>query len=332
VTVTVKVLLITPAGRQSRAGNRATATRWARLLEELGCRVRVARHFASLSARERDADVMIALHAWRSHDSIRDFSEAFRGRPLVVVLTGTDLYRFQHSHSDIFLDSLERADALIGLHARVCDDLPERFHARLHTVVQSALPLSPGAPAPARRHFDVLVAGHLREEKDPLRAALAVRDLPDDSRLRVIQLGGAHSAEWAQAAREEMARNPRYRWLGDVAHWRVRQWMARARLMVISSRMEGGANVVSEACVAGLPVIASAIPGNLGLLGDDHPGVFPVADTAALRALLLEAERSPAFLDDLRERSRALAPRCRPEAEREALGRVLAACDITPRR
>ncbi|WP_372614207.1 selenoneine biosynthesis selenosugar synthase SenB [Halomonas sp.] len=330
--VAPKIALITPAGRQSRAGNRATATRWARFLGELGCRVRVTQHFSELAASARDVDLMIALHAWRSHDSIRDFREAFPEHPLILALTGTDLYRFQHSHVETVMDSLRRADALIGLHDRVKDDLPKRFHARLHIVVQSALPLPPGAPGPGRRYFDVLVVGHLREEKDSLRAALAVRDLPEESRLRVIQLGGAHSDGWARAAREEMARNPRYQWLGDLAHWRVRQWMARARLMVISSHMEGGANVVSEACVAGLPVIASEIPGNRGLLGDDYPGVFPVGDTGALRSLLLQAERSPAFLDDLRQRVNALAPRCRPEAEREALARVLEACKITTRR
>lgn len=327
----LKVALITPAGRGSRAGNRATATRWAGLLRELGCRVRLAAPDVDLQQSELvnpPPDLVIALHAWRSHAAIHASRRVFPETPLIVVLTGTDVYRFQHSHPAVFLESLERATALIGLHAAIADDIPSRFHARLHTVLQSALPLPPGAPGPGRRHFDILVAGHLREEKDSLRAALAVRDLPSGSRLRVVQLGRAYSEEWARAAREEMAGNPRYRWCGDQPHWRVRQWMSRARLMVISSRMEGGANVVSEACRAGLPIIASDIPGNRGLLGSDYPGYFPVADTEALRRCLLRAERDPTFIAALRERVSSRAHAFRPDAERDALAGVIAACGL----
>ncbi len=313
-----EIALITPAGRGSRAGNRATATRWAHLLRELGHRVRV-----SVEYDGTPADVMIALHAWRSAAAIQSFAQRWPDRPLVVVLTGTDLYEFQYSHPEPTLASMACADALIGLHERVRDDIPEPMRGKLHTVLQSARPVVRRLP-PVRRHFEVCVAGHLREEKDSLRAAFAVRDLPADSRLRVVQVGRAHDEQWAAAARSEMAINPRYRWRGEIAHAEVRRLMARARLMVISSRMEGGANVVSEACTAGLPVIASDIPGNRGLLGNEYPGYFPVGDTAALRAQLLRAERDPGFVDLLRDCCRARAPLFQPERERDALGRVVA--------
>ena len=328
----LKVALITPAGRGSHAGNRATATRWAARLRELGCRVRITGPEDAPAAWRVDGqapDLMMALHAWRSHRAILAGRRAFPAAALAVVLTGTDVYRFQHSHPEAFGESLAAADVLVGLHDALAEDLPAAVWPRLHVVHQSALPLPPGAPRPGQRHFAVLVAGHLREEKDPLRAALAVRELPAASRLRVVQLGGAVEERWAQAARDEMTVNPRYRWLGDLPRWRVRQWMARARLMVISSRMEGGANVVSEACVAGLPVLASDIPGNRGLLGGDYPGYFPVADTAVLRDLLRRAEAQPAFVDDLRRRVAARAAWFTPEAEREALARVIAACGLS---
>ncbi len=328
----LKIALITPAGRGSRAGNRATATRWARLLRELGCQVRLVGSDEGPDACRLDGrspDLVVALHALRSHAAIRACREAFSDAPRVVALTGTDVYRFQHSHPEGFLESLASADALIGLHDEVKADIPPRFHARLHVVHQSALPLPPRAPGPVERHYEVLVAGHLREEKDSLRAALAVRELPAGSRLRVIQLGGAHNETWASDARDEMARNPRYRWLGDLPHWQVRRWMARARLMVISSRMEGGANVVSEACVAGLPVLASDIAGNRGLLGEDYAGYFPVADTQALREGLLRAEADRSVVEGLRRQVLARAPLFHPDAEREGLARVIAACGLT---
>ncbi|SEL70085.1 selenoneine biosynthesis selenosugar synthase SenB [Halomonas daqiaonensis] len=329
----LKVALITPTGRGSRAGNRATATRWVGLLRALGCQVKVAgsqEDMAQCRIAGRPPDLVMALHAWRSHAAILACRRAFPDCSLVVVLTGTDVYRFQHSHPEVFHESLAAADVLVGLHDCLAEDLPSRFLPRLQVVHQSALPLPPRAPRPGRRHLDVLVAGHLREEKDPLRAARAVRELPADSRLRVIQLGGTLDDAWADAARDEMAVNPRYRWLGDLPRWRVRQWMARARLMAISSRMEGGANVVSEACVAGLPVLASDIPGNRGLLGNDYAGYFSVADTAALRDLLRRTEVEPAFLGTLRRQVLARAPQFRPEAERYGLARVIAACGLTP--
>lgn len=328
----LKIALITPAGRGSRAGNRATATRWAGLLRELGCRVRLVGSTDSPVASQfggKPPDLVVALHAFRSHAAIRACREAFADAALAVVLTGTDVYRFQHSHPREFLESLETADALIGLHDELKADIPPRFHERLHVVHQSALPLPPGAPGPVKGCYEVLVAGHLREEKDSLRAALAVNKLPVASRLRIIQLGGAHDEAWARQARDEMASNPRYRWFGDLPHWKVRRWMARARLMVISSCMEGGANVVSEACVAGLPVLASDIAGNRGLLGDDYAGYFPVEDTRALRASLLRAEADIEFVEVLRRQVLARAPLFRPDAERDGLARVIHSCGLS---
>ncbi len=326
----LKVILITPAPRGSRGGNRATVKRWARLLGELGCQVQILgpEDTPAASAAKRAPDIVLALHAWRSHAAIQAWRQAQPNCPLVLVLTGTDVYQFQHSDPKIVRESLESADALIGLHDCLKEDLPERFHDRLHIMHQSALPLPANAPSPSLRNFEVLVVGHLPDEKDSLRAAYAVRDLPSASRLKVIQLGGAHTKDWAQAAREEMAANDRYQWLGDLPHWRVRQWMARARLMVISSRMEGGANVVSEACVASLPVIASDIPGNRGLLGEDYNGYYTVANAQALQQQLLRAEGDPAWLAKLKQQVQARAPLFRPEKEREALKRVLNACGV----
>jgi len=265
---------------------------------------------------------MVALHAWRSADAVRCFREAHPGTPLIVALTGTDIYHFQQTHPREICYSMTEADALIGLHDRVGDDIPEAFHGKLFTVFQSA-ELLPRRQSPVRSRFDVAVIGHLREEKDSLRAAMAVRDLPAESRLNVIQLGRAHNDEWRELAEQEQAFNPRFQWKGEVPRWQVRRTMARVRLMVISSVMEGGANVVSEACVAGLPMIASDIPGNIGLLGPDYPGYYRVRDTQDLRERLLRAERDADFLADLQTHCEARAPLFTPESEQRALQRVV---------
>ena len=218
--------------------------------------------------------------------------------------------------------SIDLADGLIGLHDRVGDLLPRRVRGKLTIVRQSALPL-PGPRQPRKRSFDVCIAGHLREEKDPLRTALAARRLPAESRIRITHLGRAHTPVWAAAARAEAKANPRYRWLGEVPHWQVRREFARAHLMVISSNQEGGANIVSEAVVAGVPVIASDISGNVGLLGPDYPGYYPVGDDKALAAQLLRAEREPDMLELLERRCRELAPSFAPKREAAGLDAVL---------
>jgi putative glycosyltransferase (TIGR04348 family) len=314
----VKISLITPAKKQSRAGNRTTALRWARILRGTGARVEVATEYAG-----EEADMMIALHAWRSAGSISAFRGRYPHRPLVVALTGTDIYRFQHSHPETTLEALAMADVLVGLHDLVADAVPPRFRDRLVVIHQSVPPLARRLP-PLRDVFEVLVIGHLREEKDPLRAALAARMLPETSRIRIVHLGRAHDETWAAAAHAEMALNPRYQWRGEQPGWAVRRALARAPLMVLSSVMEGGANVVSEALVAGVPVIASRIPGSVGLLGPAYPGYFPAGNTAALTELLRRTETETGFLGDLGDQCRERAHLFEPARERAAWQNLLA--------
>jgi putative glycosyltransferase (TIGR04348 family) len=308
----MKISLITPARKDMRTGNRTTAVRLARILRGLRHRVQIDTDYA-----DEPADLMIALHAWRSAASVRRFRARYPDRPLIVGMAGTDIYRFQQTDPEVTLGSMEMADRLVGLHDLVGPAIPEAMRGKLRIIYQSVPPLPRRLP-PLRGAFEVLVIGHLREEKDPLRAAQAARNLPANSRTRVVHFGMAYDAHWAEAAMAEMTANPRYQWRDEVPGWIVRRAMARARLMVLSSIMEGGANVVSEALVAGIPILASAIPGSIGLLGRDYPGYFPVRDTAALTALLRRAETDGSFLDSLRQHCTARAPLFSPERERDA--------------
>jgi glycosyltransferase involved in cell wall biosynthesis len=88
--------------------------------------------------------------------------------------------------------------------------------------------------------------------------------------------------------------------------------------------MEGGAHVVSEAISIGVPVIASNIPGNIGLLGEDYPGYYPVGEAQALAALMLRAQSDPAWLTLLEEAVRKQQDLVTPLAERRALQAVIA--------
>ena len=297
----MKITIVTPAKQGDRSGNRATATRWAALLGKLGHRTRTVTEYDG-----QPDDAMLAIHAWRSAASISAYRAAHPKSLLILCLAGTDIYRFQKSHPEETRHSMQLADTLICLHDLVGRAIPKRFHQKLRVIRQSAAPLK--RQAPLSRTFEVIVAGHLRDEKDPFRAALAARKVPEASCLRIVHMGKAIDPEFARDATREMQINARYRWLGEIPRWKVRQRMARARAMVISSRMEGGANVVSEAIMAGLPVIASRIDGNVGLLGPGYDGYYPAEDETALAALLGRIETDPRFLEHLAAQIRALKP------------------------
>ncbi len=309
--------IITPAAPESLNGNRATAQRWANFLIQLGHKVDI-----SMQWDGEVYDVMLALHAWRSAESISRFKQVLPAQPIILAMTGTDLYRFINSHPEPTLASIKTADKLITLHPFAEQVIPEEARHKIRVIHQSALPLS-GEIKRSTDTFDICVVGHLREEKDSLRVAYAARLLPISSRIRVLHYGKAHNEEWADYAKAEMKINPRYHWLGEVSHESVREAYARCHLMVLPSIMEGGANVISEACVAGLPVIASAIDGSIGLLGDDYAGYYPVKNETALSECLLKAETDPDFMQALTRQCAKRAELFSVDAERQALYSLL---------
>ncbi len=312
----MRIILITPAPPRSRTGNRATATRWANILRSLGHHVQIAVQYDG-----QKADMMIALHAWRSAESIHHFTDCFPDKPLIVAITGTDAYRFIHSHAQTTQQSIRLAHQLVGLHDLIANTLPADQRHKMNVIYQSAMPITKRMPM--KRYFHVSVLGHLREEKDPLRPALAVRLLPGSSRIQIHHYGKTHSLEWENRAREEMASNPRYFWHGEIPHYKIRQVYQRTNLLVLPSRMEGGANVISEAVVAGIPVIASDIEGSIGLLGSDYAGYYAVEDENKLAQLLLDAESSPKFYQALEKACLARQPLFTPEKERDGWHKLL---------
>jgi len=310
----MRVLLVCPAPRGSRTGNRRTAERWAQLLRRLGHRARVATALAP-------ADVVIALHARHSADAV------LRAQvPVVLALTGTDLYH------DINVDAraqaaLAHADRIVVLHDLALAELPAEARAKARVIRQSALAPARAVPK-SRRQFRIAVVGHLREVKDPLRAALAARELPASSRVEIVHAGRALEPGFARAARAEERANPRYRWLGELPAARALRLIASAHVLVLTSRSEGGANVLGEAIACGTPVIASDIAAARAALGADYPALFPVGDTCALAALLARAETDPTWLRSLARHVRARRPLFAERTELAAWRALLA--ELTP--
>ena len=274
--------VVAPTLATALSGNAITAERYVEVFADLGHTSTAVDHPGG------EADVVVALNAYRS---ARAIESAAAGRSLVVVvLTGTDIYRFLPSDPDVVLGALTRADRIVGLNDRIGDDLEPRHRALLDIIYEGAAQ-SVVARDGASTEFAVAVVGHLRDEKDPCTVAAAVRDLPEHSRVVVNHYGAAYTEAWAVWARAEESANERYRWHGEVPRKSIHSIYSRSHVLVNSSTMEGGANAISEAVMACLPIIASDIPGNVGVLGETYPGYFPVGDAATLRHALLDMER-----------------------------------------
>ena len=321
----MKIAIVTPAPPDSRYGNRITAVRWARILRGLGNRVSILQTYDG-----KPYDLLVALHARKSHSSIIDFRRGNPSAPIIVALTGTDLYRDLRRNRRA-QESLDISTRIVVLQPKAIEELRPSWRRKTRVIHQSvedkraptgahnsSAKSRTKAEARTNGNFDVCVIGHLRAVKDPFRTALAARSLPDSSKVRVLQIGGAMTAAMAKRALKEMNTNERYRWLDEQPRSRVRSILTRSSLCVVSSRIEGGANVLSEAIAASVPILASRVDGNVGILGKDYPGYFEVGNTKQLARLLNHAETSPEYLAKLKASTKGLAPMADSSREEKA--------------
>ena len=304
---------MTPALASANNGNWQTAQRWARLLSA-HYRVQVTGHWGPGPAA--DVDIMVALHARRSAASIQAWAAQPQRRPLVVVLTGTDLYRDIGSSPEAQA-SLQLADRLVVLNELGLQSLPEPLRAKGVVCLQSTPARQTLVKTP--RHLRALMVGHLRDEKSPQTYFEAALRLQSQHDILLDHIGDGLDPALAQQARDLMQTQPHYRWLGNLPHDRTRARIQAAHVLVHASRMEGGAHVVTEAVTSGTPVLASRIDGNVGLLGPDYLGYFDWGDAAALVALLLRCRRDAAMLAALQAQCQARASLFEPDHERQTL-------------
>jgi putative glycosyltransferase (TIGR04348 family) len=312
-----RIVLVTPALATANNGNWQTARRWARLLAPA---YRVMLTDRATPAQIADADALLALHARRSAPSIQAWRATHAKRPLVVVLTGTDLYRDIAGDADA-QRSLALADRLVVLNAHGARALPAALRPKARVVLQSCPARRPLAKP--QRHLRVLMVGHLRDEKDPQTYWRAIARLHARADLRFDHIGGPLDPTLGDEARARAAADERLRWLGALPHATTRARIQRAHVLVHASRMEGGAHAVIEALRSGTAVLASAIDGNTGLLGDDYPGLFAPGDDAALAALIERCRDEPSMLPTLRAAGDRRAPLFTPQAESAALHALL---------
>lgn len=309
------VCLVTPALADANNGNWQTARRWANML--------AAKYNVRLLPMwdGEPADLLVALHAKKSAASIDAWSQRYPARPVVLVMTGTDLYR------DIAVDaiaqrSLTQAHRLIVLQELGGLALPAAVRHKAVVCFQSAP--TRRARTKTTHHLRALMVGHLREEKSPQTFFAVARTLKQYKELFFDHIGAPLDPALGAQAERLQDECPYYRWLGAQTHAATRERIARAHVLVHASRLEGGAHVVLEAVTSGTPVLASRVDGNVGMLGADYGGYFEWNDVNALAQLLQRCHEDRNFLMQLSKQCAERAFLFAPEREQTTLRNIAA--------
>lgn len=306
-----RVVIVSPALASANNGNWQTAKRYANMLATT-CMVRIVNEWDGA----RSDDVLIALHARRSYSSIAAWYAQRGSEGLCVVLTGTDLYR------DIKQDlqaqqSLAWAKTLVVLQPAGLAELPSSFQDKTRVLFQSTTTRQ--TLLNTNRHVRAVMVGHLRSEKSPQTFFDAAALLAARTDIELRHIGGEHDQVLAQQAHDTASKYPNYQFLGARSHEQTRRYIQRSHVLVHPSVMEGGAHVIMEALCSGVPVLASRIAGNIGMLGEDYAGFFTVGDTVELASLLVRFRDDSLFAAELRRQCAQRAYLFEPARERSGL-------------
>lgn len=299
------VLIHSPFPQETGQGNSVTAERMQRMLVESGMKVQIE----TVNYHGVDAKCLVALNAWRSAGVVADFDRLHPDRQVVVLVTGSDINHPEmgDENSDTRV-TMERADALVTLHDADLKVLPESLkHKSLCIYPSVSLPTGIQHRESLEDRIDVVMAGNLRAVKNPQLAVEVAAMLPDDSPIFITSYGDA-STQLASEMSRANAEYQHFQWLGKLDHDILIEKMASAQVLFNTSTVEGGANAICEAVTMGLPVIASDIRGNIGMLGDDYPGLFPSEDAQAALRLLQRCAEDTAFYELLKKRVAERAP------------------------
>lgn len=315
-----RLLLASPYPLDSPRGNSVSANRILGILKECGYSA------DAVSGREEtgkaSGEILIALHARKSATAIESFHANAPDRPVFILLTGSDLYADLHGSAETQATvhrTMRLARYLIVSQSASIADIPEIYQSKARVVPKSLLTKVPERLPRKQGPFRIVLPSHLRPAKAPLLVLEALAALPSMVTLQVDHFGTAEDPDLGQAATSaSQAPGSRYHWHGNVPHAEVLAGFATSDLLLNTSRVEGGANVLCEAIQMGLPCIATDIPPNAGMLGEHYPGLFPMDDAPALANLLERVTCDEVFLQKLSDAVRARAPLFTREAESHA--------------
>ena len=297
----MKVCVASPYPLSELKGNSVSADRIVKMLNERGIGAR-----GSYGYDSEPADILISLHAIKGAPAIFEFKKKQPKGKVIILMTGTDIYQGLPEGSQIGEEALEEADRIVVPQEAAILKLPEEVRGKT-VVIRSSLDSIAIKASPSRSPFVISVVGHLRPVKRSFLTIETLAKRPEWSDIEVWQIGQALDEEMRKKAEVWAKDYQRYRWFGGLPRRESLALCAKSSLTINSSILEGGANAVLEAMTMGVPVLASRIEGNVGLLGDDYPGYFEEGQMdEALQAIInqrvdlqewirLSANRLPLF-------------------------------------
>ncbi|MDA7526020.1 glycosyltransferase [Verrucomicrobiales bacterium] len=320
-----RILLACPYPLDSPRGNSVSANRIIGILEGLGHTVIP---ISGRTSSEGSGDLLIALHARKSATAIESFHAKHPQRPVIILLTGSDLYADLEGPPEnraTVKQTLALATRLVVAQGASIADIPETFRDKARVVPKSLL-----TKVPTRMKnrspglLNVVLSSHLRPAKAPLLVLESLALLPKSIAVQVDHYGHAEDPDLGRyALNASKIPRSKYSWHGNKPHKEMLATFAQADLLLNTSQVEGGANTLCEAIQMGLPCLATSIPANAGMLGEDYPGLFPMDDAQAL-AMLIERSTSDAdFHDQLTLKVEMRAPFFTRQAEVEAWQKVI---------
>ncbi|HRY23325.1 MAG: glycosyltransferase [Geminicoccaceae bacterium] len=216
--------------------------------------------------------------------------------------------RFRRAYPALVARTYPEADGIVAVSRAVADDLARTCHLAADTITTIPNPV----PEPEDRGADdragnapahpwlgpdqpplILGVGRLNWQKDfaTLLEAFALVRRRRPARLAILGEGEERQRLEARARELGIAADVVMPGFVDDPF----AWMARARLLALTSSQEGFGNVIVEALASGCPVVASDIPGGPReiLDGGRYGSLAPPGDAGAFAEAMLAAMDDP---------------------------------------
>jgi len=202
--------------------------------------------------------------------------------PVVITARGTDINLIPRHRlaRRMIVDAAHRAAGIIAVSQALKDELmalgvPQERIDVLRNGVDLEM-FRPDDRVSARASLDVkgrvlLSVGHLIERKGHDIVIEALRYLPE---YLLLVAGEGPERPHLQSLASRVGVQDRVRFLGSVAHEKLRAVYNAADALVLASSREGWPNVLLEAMACGTPVIASAVWGNPEVVSSRNAGIL----------------------------------------------------------
>ncbi len=279
------IKIYSPSRDSAVTGNYVTSKRYAYHLQNLGYRVFVYNGFEE-KVNVEGVRCAFVLHAEKGSHVIKEL--AAKNVPVVLVLTGTDLYRdiisTKNSKKERCFRSIQLASAIVVLHENAVSDLLKVVsfpRERIFVVLQSVVDFKKRTFLfKKKNHYKILLLSNIRKEKGIIVAISGFlefqKNIDARTKFTLDHIGGVLDQGYFKKITNLLEGVKSVSFLGSIEKDKLQTMLASYDLLLHSSFIEGGSLVIQEAQNAGLPIIASDISCHAALLGSAYVGLHSV--------------------------------------------------------